>query len=179
MEQERNGGWIPVVSQWKGDRGQGKEAIHGLFTVFVDNIPSRMDAKSLFKLFTKCGIVKDVFIPFKRMIVTNSSFGFVRFDCHIAADVAIQKANGLLVDDNVLEVKTVTFDRRSREEQNRRKPQFIRKPQSIRRSFEASKFRGHVLSGDHRSFADVLQGVTSMEAGKVSTTTKVTEEGNG
>ncbi|KAL7228990.1 hypothetical protein ACSBR2_007647 [Camellia fascicularis] len=88
-----------------------------------------MDTKSLFKLFTKFGIVKDVFIPSKRRKVTNSRFGFVRFDCHVAADVAIQKANGLLVDDMVLEVKNATYDRRNREEQSRRKPQFIRKPQ--------------------------------------------------
>ncbi|KAL7232584.1 hypothetical protein ACSBR2_010571 [Camellia fascicularis] len=152
MEQARNGGWIPIVSQWKGGRGQGKETMHGLFSVYVDNIPSKMDAKSLFKLFTKLGIVKDVFIPFKGRKVTNSRFGFVRFE--LVADIAIQKANGLLVDDKVLDVKTTTFDRRSREDQIRRKPQFIRKPQPIRRPLVANRSRSHVLSGGHRSFAD-------------------------
>ncbi|GMP29300.1 hypothetical protein CsSME_00004464 [Camellia sinensis var. sinensis] len=120
----------------------------------------------------------DVFIPFKRRKVTNSRFGFVRFDCPVVADIAIQKANGLLVDDKVLDVKTATFDRRSRKDQIRRKPQFIRKPQPIRRPLVANRSRSHVLSGGHRSFADVSQGVTSMEAGKASTTIKVTEEGN-
>ncbi|KAL7239706.1 hypothetical protein ACSBR2_005566 [Camellia fascicularis] len=148
MEQHRNGGWVPVVSQWKGGRGKGMEATHGLFSVFMDNIPSKMDAKSLFKFFSKFGIVKDAFIPSKRRLVSNSRFGFVRFDCYVAADIAIQKANGLLVDDKVLEVKTATLDRRSREERNR---------------------RGHKTS---RSFADVLQGV------KTNTSIQVSEEGN-
>ncbi|KAL7208468.1 hypothetical protein ACSBR1_030253 [Camellia fascicularis] len=89
MEQGRNGGWIPVRRQQKGGEAQGKEAKHGLFTVFVDKLPLAMDAKSLFNLFTKFRIMKDVFIPAKRRIVTNSRFGFVRFDCHVAADIAI------------------------------------------------------------------------------------------
>ncbi|KAL7195102.1 hypothetical protein ACSBR1_035336 [Camellia fascicularis] len=122
MVQGGNGGWIPVVRQQRGDRVQGKEAKHGLFTVFMDNIPSVMDAKALFKLFTKFGIVKDAFIPFKRSKATNSRFGFVRFNCHVAIVVAIQKVNGLLVDDMVLEVKSASYDKNNRDEQSRRKP---------------------------------------------------------
>ncbi|KAL7228748.1 hypothetical protein ACSBR2_007444 [Camellia fascicularis] len=117
MEQGGNRGWIPVERQQKGGEAQGKEVKHGLFTVFVDNLPSAMDAKILFNLFTKFGIVKDVFIPAKRRIVTNSRFGFVRFDCYVAADIAIQKRNGLLVDDMVLEVKKVTYVKNIRDEQ--------------------------------------------------------------
>ncbi|KAL7238237.1 hypothetical protein ACSBR2_004357 [Camellia fascicularis] len=129
--------------------------------------------KSLFKLFSKFGIVQDVFIPFKRRIVSNSRFGFVRFDCHVVANVAIQKANGLPVDDTVLEVKNATYDRRNKKEHSRSKPQFIGKPQFIKRSFDTNRSKGQVLPGGHRSFAEVLQGVTTMEVGKVSTTIKV------
>ncbi|KAL7253605.1 hypothetical protein ACSBR1_008025 [Camellia fascicularis] len=131
-----------------------------------------MDAKSLFKFFSKFGIVKDVFIPSKRRVVSHSRFGFVRFDCNVAADIAIQKANGLLVDDKVLEVKAATLDRRKREEHNRRNPEVV-KSQFIRRSFEANRFRGHAPFVGQRSFADVLQGVNT------NTSVKVTEEGNG
>lgn len=108
MEQGRNGGWIPVVNQRRGGGSRGYEERSGLFTVFIDNIPSSLDAKSLFELFKKFGVVKDVFIPFKRRKATNSRFGFVRFNCHVASGVAIQKANGLLVDDKVLAVKYAT-----------------------------------------------------------------------
>ena len=108
MVQLRNGGWIPVVRQWRGGDAQSKEGKNGFFTVFVDNIPSVMDAKALYKLFTKFGIVKDAFIPFKRRKVTNSRFGFVRYDCHKSASVAIQKANDLFVDDMMLMVKMAT-----------------------------------------------------------------------
>ncbi|KAL7189551.1 hypothetical protein ACSBR1_039240 [Camellia fascicularis] len=108
MAQGGNGGWIPVVRQRDRGGAHDKEDKHGLFTIFVDNIPSAMVAKTLFKLFTQFSIVKDVFIPFKRRTVSNSRFGFVRFDCPVAADIAIQKANRLLVDEKVLEVKKTT-----------------------------------------------------------------------
>ncbi|GMP81069.1 hypothetical protein CsSME_00035910 [Camellia sinensis var. sinensis] len=175
----RNGGWIPVVSQWKGGRGQRKEPVHGLFTVFVDHIPSSMDAKSVYKLFTKFGIVKDVFIPFKRRKMSNSRFGFVRFDCSVAADVAIQKAHGLLVEDQILEVKNATYDRRNREEHSWSKTQYIRKPQPINRDFATNRSKGQVLPGGHRSFTDILKGVPPLQAGKAITTIEVNEEGHG
>ncbi|KAL7248610.1 hypothetical protein ACSBR2_003365 [Camellia fascicularis] len=140
-----------------------------------------MDAKSVYKLFTKFGIVKDVFIPFKRRKVSNSRFGFVRFDCSVAADVAIQKANGLLVEDKILEVKNATYDRRNREEHSWSKPQFIRKPQFINRAIDTNRSRGQVLPGGHRSFTDILKGVPPppLEVGKAITTIKVNEEGHG
>ncbi|GMP59090.1 hypothetical protein CsSME_00022513 [Camellia sinensis var. sinensis] len=71
MVQLRNGGWIPVMSQWRGGGAQSKEGNNGFFTVFVDNIPSVMDAKALYKLFTKFRIVKDAYISFKRRKVSN------------------------------------------------------------------------------------------------------------
>ncbi|KAL7169287.1 hypothetical protein ACSBR2_034352 [Camellia fascicularis] len=159
MVQGGNGGWIPVVRQRRGGGAQGKEAKHGLFIVFMDNIPSAMDAKALFKLFTKFGIVKDAFIPFKRRKVTNSRFKFVRFDCHVAKVFAIQKVNGLLVDDMVLEVKIAAYDRNSKDEQSRIKPQ------PTRRSFDTTSIRGKALYVGHRSFAAVLKGDTLIEPG--------------
>ncbi|XP_028071277.1 serine/arginine-rich splicing factor SC35-like [Camellia sinensis] len=106
------------MSQWRGGGAQSKERSQGFFTVFVDNIPTVMDAKALYKLFTKFGIVKGAYIPFKRRKVTNTRFGFVRYDCRISASVAIQKANGLFVDDMMLVVKMATYDRNTRPEQS-------------------------------------------------------------
>ncbi|KAL7207390.1 hypothetical protein ACSBR1_029363 [Camellia fascicularis] len=40
-----------------------------------------MNPKSLFGLFTKFGMVKDIYIPMKRRKATSSRFGFVKFDC--------------------------------------------------------------------------------------------------
>ncbi|KAL7218203.1 hypothetical protein ACSBR2_011474 [Camellia fascicularis] len=94
MEQ---GGWIPVVKQRKRSDTWNKVGSNGLFSVFVDNLPFNMDPRALFKLFTNFGIVRDVFIPQKRRKATNSRFGFVRFDFLVAANVAVQKADGLWV----------------------------------------------------------------------------------
>ncbi|CAL5343198.1 unnamed protein product [Camellia sinensis] len=82
-----------------------------LFTVFVDNIPDSMNPKSLFQLFAKFGIVKDVFIPKKRRKITGSRFGFVRYDCSVAAEMAVQRADGLWCDDKALRVKGAEFKR--------------------------------------------------------------------
>ncbi|KAL7193518.1 hypothetical protein ACSBR2_025181 [Camellia fascicularis] len=70
-----------------------------------------MDPKALFQLFTKFGIVKDVFIPHKRRKATNTRFGFVRFDCSVAANVAVQKANRLWVEDGQLKVNMAEYGR--------------------------------------------------------------------
>ncbi|KAL7221578.1 hypothetical protein ACSBR1_023520 [Camellia fascicularis] len=131
-----------------------------------------MDAKTLFKLFTQFNIVKDVFIPFKRRTVTNSRFGFVRFDCPVVADIAIQKANGLLVDERVLEVKKATNDRCNRVEQSRREPLTFRPP-------ETNRTRDEVPFSGLRSVAKVLKGVRPTVAEKASLTIKANEDGLG
>ncbi|KAL7169036.1 hypothetical protein ACSBR2_034128 [Camellia fascicularis] len=70
-----------------------------------------MDSKGLFKLFRKFGIVKDAFIPRKRRRVSGSKFGFVRYDCEVSADMAIQKTDGLWCDNKALKVKRVDFQK--------------------------------------------------------------------
>ncbi|GMP95174.1 hypothetical protein CsSME_00044319 [Camellia sinensis var. sinensis] len=103
------GGWIPVVRD-KGRSGTWRSRMSsGVFNVFVDNLPASLDPKGLFNLFTKFGVIKDVFMPKKRRRATNTRFGFVRFNCSVAARVAVQKANGLWVDDRSLQVKHAEF----------------------------------------------------------------------
>ncbi|KAL7212078.1 hypothetical protein ACSBR2_014862 [Camellia fascicularis] len=119
------------------------------------------------------GIVKDVFIPFKRRKVSNSRFVFVRFDCHAATVIATQKANGLCVDDKVLEVKIATYDRSNREEHSRRRPQ------TITGTFKKNRSRGKISYVDKRSFTEVLKGDTTIVAKKACMTIKVNEDGHG
>ncbi|KAL7170505.1 hypothetical protein ACSBR2_035388 [Camellia fascicularis] len=169
----RGGGWIPVLRQRRGGGAQGNEARHGVFTVFVDNIPSAMDAKALFKLFSNFGIVKEAFIPYKRRQATNSRFGFVRYDCQVAAAVVVQKGNDLWVDDKVLEVNVAAYDRSNRGVQGKGKPQ------PSRRAPHTNTFSGKAALVDHRSFAEVLKGVIPSTAGEESIEIQAFEEGNG
>ncbi|KAL7244223.1 hypothetical protein ACSBR1_016455 [Camellia fascicularis] len=67
-----------------------------------------MNPKGLYVLFSKSGVVKDVFIPNKRRI-TQSRFDFVRYDCPIVAGVAVQKTNGIWCEDKVLKVKRAEY----------------------------------------------------------------------
>ncbi|KAL7229196.1 hypothetical protein ACSBR2_007820 [Camellia fascicularis] len=53
--------------------------------------------------------VNDAFIPSKRRKATGSRFGFVRYDCKVAAEMAVLKADGLWCDNKALKVKKVEF----------------------------------------------------------------------
>ncbi|KAL7237543.1 hypothetical protein ACSBR2_003779 [Camellia fascicularis] len=68
-----------------------------------------MDPKSLYTLFSKFGIVKDIFIPMKRRQITSSRFRFVRYDCKVAADMAVQNADDLWCDNKALKVKNAEY----------------------------------------------------------------------
>ncbi|KAL7197880.1 hypothetical protein ACSBR2_020409 [Camellia fascicularis] len=70
-----------------------------------------MNPKGLFSLYSKFGIVKDVFIASKTTKSTRTRFGFVRFDCPVAAEVAIQKTNGIRCDNKELQVKRQSLRR--------------------------------------------------------------------
>ena len=105
--------------------------------------------------------------------MTNSRFGFVRFDCPVAADIAIQKVNGLLVDERVLEIKKATNDRSNKDEQGRREPHTIKRPS------ETNRNRGEIPCTGLRSFAEVVNGDTPTVAGKASLTIKANEDGHG
>ncbi|KAL7163175.1 hypothetical protein ACSBR2_039302 [Camellia fascicularis] len=81
----------------------GKE--NEIFNIFMDNLPESMKPKGLIMLFTKFGIVKDVFIPMKRRKLTGSRFGFIGYGCRVSRDVAVQKANGIWIENKELKVK--------------------------------------------------------------------------
>ncbi|XP_028093146.1 serine/arginine-rich splicing factor SC35-like [Camellia sinensis] len=109
MRQQGKGGWIPVVRDRGGSGPWRSEGSAGVFNVLVDNLPASLNPKGLYNLFTKFGVVIDVFIPQKRHRMTNTRFGFVRFGCSVVANIAVQKANGLWVDDRSLQVKHTEF----------------------------------------------------------------------
>ncbi|KAI8534926.1 hypothetical protein RHMOL_Rhmol10G0134500 [Rhododendron molle] len=57
------------------------------------------------------GVVKDAFIPWKRSKRTGNRFGFVRYDCHVSASMAVSRMNGIWVEDKKLFVKEASFGR--------------------------------------------------------------------
>lgn len=104
----QDGGWIPVVRNHRGQSGtrmRSKET----FTLFVDNIPDSKDLRWFRWAFNKFGVVTDAFIPHKRSKCTGNHFGFVRYDCHVAAGMAISKMHGIWVDNTRLYVKEACF----------------------------------------------------------------------
>ncbi|KAL7249513.1 hypothetical protein ACSBR1_011667 [Camellia fascicularis] len=170
MEQD---GWIPVVKHPKRSDTWNKVGSNGLFSIFVDNLPFNMDPRALFKLFTNFGIVRDVFIPQKRRKATNSRFGFVRFDCLVAANVVVQKTDGLWVEDRELKVKMAEYGRFEIK---------TNLQNQLGRIINRITTRGRNAPdqyGFQRSFPDVLKTGVHNPVGKTAHTIQVDEEGHG
>ncbi|KAG5521049.1 hypothetical protein RHGRI_033564 [Rhododendron griersonianum] len=165
----QEGGWIPVIRSrrvqsrnWSGS----KET----FTLFVDNIPESKDHSWLHRSFNKFGVVRDAFIPQKRSKRTGNKFGFVRFECRVAADLAISRMNGVWVENLKLFVKEACFGLKA-EHLRSKPPRIPSEPvrgislkQGTNPSPSSSKQplvereRGETYS---RSFAQVLKGESS------------------
>ncbi|KAL7190509.1 hypothetical protein ACSBR2_022730 [Camellia fascicularis] len=168
MANER--GWQPVFR--RRHRSSNWRSGGGMHTVFIDNIPDSMYQKQLFHLFTNFGIVKDVFIPSKRRKSSGSRFGFVRYDCSVAAEMAIQKANRAWCDDKVLKVKKVEFGK----EQDQHKDRVASHFQVPPRAFGARV--SNVASTARRvSYVEALKGGIYPKAKAV--VVKTEEYGNG
>ncbi|GAB2268300.1 hypothetical protein Dimus_003271 [Dionaea muscipula] len=106
----KGGGWKPVLGR-KYSRNEGRRRSHDrVITIFAEDLPKGMDNGALRKLFARYGVVLDAFVP-RKLSKAGKRFGFVRFDCELAAEVAIQKTNGLLIQDKELRVKLAAFEK--------------------------------------------------------------------
>ncbi|XP_028099290.1 serine/arginine-rich splicing factor 2-like [Camellia sinensis] len=164
------GGWKPVIRKHGGARSMHQRSESGIYIVFVDNLLESMEPKGLYTLFNNFGVVQDVFIPHKRRKMTRSRFGFVRYNCSIAASMAVQKANGLWCDNRALKVKAVDFVRRK--EAHKRPLYLPTQRQDMRGAGQVSwKIKGKEF------YAHVVSGKRSIASANL--TLKVYEVGNG
>lgn len=109
-----NRSWFPVVKYPHCHiQGNANRQLQELHTLFVDNLSTDVGVDELRILFNKFGVVMDVFIPLKRSKVSGNKFGFVRYDCHVSADVAILKANSMWFKDRKLFVKFASFGKKN------------------------------------------------------------------
>ncbi|KAL7197801.1 hypothetical protein ACSBR2_020342 [Camellia fascicularis] len=171
--EDGNGGWKPVVKQRNRVIGRRHGGRDRWITVFVDNLPDSIDPKGLFNLFNNFGVVRDVFIPNKRRRISSTRFGFVRYDCRVAANVAIQRANGLWVEDRALKVKEADFNSDQRRVVN---PNTIGSTKTTKQN---TAFVGENVQnnrGMRRTFAEVLTG--NRDEGQSRLVVKAREVGN-
>ncbi|CAL5332308.1 unnamed protein product [Camellia sinensis] len=122
-----------------------------------------MTLKMLGEIFRKFGVVKDVYIPLKRRRVRHTRFAFVRYDCEVAAEVAVQKANGIWVDDKKLVVKYADYGKKDMEIKTRYPPQTTGFPYGGRGEGGVRKPIASV-----RTYAEVIENSHCMESGNVS-----------
>ncbi|GMP47690.1 hypothetical protein CsSME_00015322 [Camellia sinensis var. sinensis] len=168
-----SGGWRPVVKQRNRVIGRKHGGRGRLITVFVDNLPESIDPRGLFMLFNKFGVVRDVFIPNKRRRIYSTRFGFMRYDCLVAANVAIQKANGLWVDDRAIKVKEADFNSDQRRLVNQ--PTIgVTNTSKQKVAFEGGTVQNN--RGVRKTFAEVLTG--RREVGQSRLVVKTREVGN-
>ncbi|GAB2290083.1 hypothetical protein Dimus_024373 [Dionaea muscipula] len=153
--------WRLAVDSRKARFCSGNGSSGPLVSLFVDNLPEYMKARNLFMLLNKFVKVVDVFIPWKRRVVSNSRFGFVKVKGYSAADNLIKRVNGLWVMDQLLVVKeafgvaqSVAKGRVSlgHRNHNQQTPADSPKPE---RGYVAQRF------WERRSYVDVLKGMVN------------------
>ncbi|KAH7866145.1 hypothetical protein Vadar_016212 [Vaccinium darrowii] len=83
-----------------------------MHTLYVDYLPEDVGTLWFWKIFSNFGNVKDSFIPMKRSKISGCNFGFIRYDFEEEARRAIDKANGLWIDDRGVVVKIVNYDKK-------------------------------------------------------------------
>ncbi|GAB2290084.1 hypothetical protein Dimus_024374 [Dionaea muscipula] len=150
--------WRLVVDSRKARFRSGNGSSGPLVSLFVDNLPEYMTARNLFMLLNKFVKVVDVFIPWKRRVVSNSRFGFVKVKGYSTADNLIKRVNGLWVMDQLLVVKeafgvaqSVAKGRVSLGHRNHNQQTPADSP-NPERGYVAQRF------WERRSYVDVLKG---------------------
>ncbi|GAB2299978.1 hypothetical protein Dimus_034024 [Dionaea muscipula] len=86
-------GWTTVL--WKNfhhSKTASRSSDGRMISLYVEDIPDSYANGDLHRLFSKFGVVKDVFIP-RKISKTGKRFGFVRYDFLVSAEVAIQKVS--------------------------------------------------------------------------------------
>ncbi|KAL7163896.1 hypothetical protein ACSBR2_039917 [Camellia fascicularis] len=73
------GGWNLILRKRRMGKQTSRSKENELVTLFVDEVPESMTRRELSNLFSKFGVVKDVFIPMKMRKITRTRFGFVRW----------------------------------------------------------------------------------------------------
>ncbi|GAB2293098.1 Serine/arginine-rich splicing factor 12, partial [Dionaea muscipula] len=106
-----SGGWLPVLNRrFRSGNTMSRERGSRLVSLFVEDIPDSMDYIEIKKMFAKFGVVRDVYVPKKRS-KASKRFDFVRYDCSVATEVAIQRTNGVWIKDKELKVKLADFQK--------------------------------------------------------------------
>ncbi|CAL5372613.1 unnamed protein product [Camellia sinensis] len=163
-------GWRPVVRR-DGRPGSWNTQVRAVtHIIFVDDIPDSMDPRRMHSLFSNFGVVRDVFIPFKRRKTTHIRFGFVNYDCPVAANMAVQKIDGLWCDDKALKVKLAEFGKEVVGKQRSAHPIYGRQ-------FKSKSIAASVMQNGNKSYAQVVKEGGS--SSKPTITIMATEEGNG
>lgn len=94
-----------------GDSRGSREEVFSVrsTTIFVDNLPFHIRKIWLYNLFSRFGIIRDLFIPTKRSKITGKNFAFVRFSRVEDAEAAISKTKDSWYWDRKLVVKFARF----------------------------------------------------------------------
>lgn len=120
-------------------------------------------------------MVQDVFIPYKRKRSTNTRFGFVRFNCFVAATVAVQKTNGLWVDDKAIKVKHADLRKENIGGVVSTKLGLL--PVKGQNGQQGEERRWVPISTDQRSYAEAVRGKLCVDNDNIAL--KAEEIGNG
>ncbi|KAK2660333.1 hypothetical protein Ddye_006866 [Dipteronia dyeriana] len=91
----------------------------GLFSVFVDNLNSSVDQRSLWDIFKPFGMVKDVFLSSEHR-ARRSNYAFVQFATTEETERVVQLTNGMHVYGWPIISKVATFGWDTRRQEERK-----------------------------------------------------------
>ncbi|MED6130509.1 hypothetical protein PIB30_001595 [Stylosanthes scabra] len=88
-------------------------------TVFVDNLPTEVTKRDLFKEFGKDGYIADIYISRKERQRANRLFAFIRFNSQGGAMKSIERMNGRRWRESQLYVILSKYDKQPMNERNK------------------------------------------------------------
>ncbi|KAJ8447085.1 hypothetical protein Cgig2_022814 [Carnegiea gigantea] len=136
------------------------------FSVFVQNIPEKLDQYGLKGIFRKASIVRDAYIPARRSKCTGRHYGFVRFRSLEEAARSIMMHNNSTVGGSRIRVSIARFEKGRRRVQSKSpKGKHIKKRGPVRQEWRKKEITkgGDNHDNSQEEYLQVVKGQVNEE----------------
>ncbi|MED6116768.1 hypothetical protein PIB30_103306 [Stylosanthes scabra] len=132
------------------------------YTIFVDNLPTGVTKRALFKEFGKDGYIPDIFISTKIHSNATGPFAFIRFNSYGGTMKSIKRMNGTNWGDTNLYVALSKFGRNgvhgramfNTENPNKKRQRVVRKLVKVKKIDQGSDIKSEALNVDQLIIPD-------------------------
>lgn len=82
-------------------KAHNAQLMGSIFTAYVHNLPNSVGTPWFRIFFSNFGYVVDSYLPNERSQHTGNRFGFIRFDSRREVDCAINRSNGIWMEEKL------------------------------------------------------------------------------